>query len=748
LPFVPAVRGDLLLAGREEGPEGQEGRDQVEVIVQDGQLIDRTTVGIDPAKLLRRLRREKEPQARPVLLDPMTPLGLLAGSTGGELVTGQLQLKDLLERLLQRRRLVYRRESSGQAGWRRLEVVAALSEGAPERLTVRAPGWASSVTPEVVAAVRARRFFADEIDEGDLPIAAAVQPLERPGSSRLVVQLDAPTPTRPGLSLRLTVGAADADDRLRVTHELRTPGSILSEEEFGVETLTLELELAGEPEGPVVVLVEDLATGRWGAAFASAVASGGALAAADDAWALLLPAPRVIHLMSPRGAFAMGRTTLETVVSASRVARVDFLLDGELQAAVSVPPFSATLDLGPLPQPRRVEAVAYDPGGNELGRDYLILNEGSGNFGVWIVEPQLDRLGSGSRPLIGPVDVEAEVEPRRGEGIDRVEFFWKETLVATRFARPYRQRVVIPADSPKGFIRVVAYLEDGASSEDVVFVNSPGSSERLQVNLMEFYVVVSDRRGRPVKGLRKEDFRLSEAGEPQEIATFSDAGDLPLTVGLAIDSSASMFVKLPQVQFAAAEFIRGLSTRRDRAFVVGFGDEPRLARNTTSDLPRVIHALGGLQPDGRTAIWKAIVYSLVQLQGVPGKKALIVYSDGADEDPDFSFRTCLRFARKVGVPIYLIVSNNEIVRTEGRGLNVRSFLGRLQTLVDSVGGRLFLARVGEDLKAVYRQIEEELRSQYLLGYYSASRGGREWQPIKVEVHRSGLKARTIAGYFR
>ncbi len=265
---------------------------------------------------------------------------------------------------------------------------------------------------------------------------------------------------------------------------------------------------------------------------------------------------------------------------------------------------------------------------------------------------------------------------------------------------------------------------------------------------MELYVVVSDRRGRPVKGLVKEDFRLTEAGERQEIATFSNAGDLPLTVGLAIDSSASMFVKLPQVQFAAAEFLRGLSTRRDRAFVVGFGNEPQLARNTTSDLPRAIHALGGLQPEGQTAIWKAIVYSLVQLQGVPGKKALIVYSDGADEDPDFSFRTCLRFARKVGVPIYIILSNNEIVRTEGRGLSVRSFLGRLESLVDSVGGRLFMARVGEDLEAVYRQIEEELRSQYLVGYYSADQGGREWRPVAVDVKRAGLRARTIAGYFR
>jgi Ca-activated chloride channel family protein len=139
---------------------------------------------------------------------------------------------------------------------------------------------------------------------------------------------------------------------------------------------------------------------------------------------------------------------------------------------------------------------------------------------------------------------------------------------------------------------------------------------------------------------------------------------------------------------------------------------------------------------------------LVQLQGVPGKKALIVYSDGADEDPDFSYRTALRFARRVGVPIYIIVSNNEIVRTEGKGLSVRGFLDRLENLAESVGGRVFMARVGDDMEAVYREIEEELRSQYLVGYYSRDMGGKEWRRVEVAVAKSGLKARTIAGYFR
>jgi len=444
----------------------------------------------------------------------------------------------------------------------------------------------------------------------------------------------------------------------------------------------------------------------------------------------------------------MGPTRFEIVISDPDVARVDFYMDGQKEAVSRTAPFAASLDLGSLPQPRRIEVVALDALDRELGRDYLIVNEGSGVFGVRIIGPETVTEDGRSRRLVGPVDVEAEVEPRRGEGIDRVEFFWNETLVATRFARPFRQRVVIPEEDSSGFLRVVAYLDDGNSSEDLILVNSTGPSERLQVNLMELYVVVTDRHGRPVKGLARDVFRVQEEGESQEIATFSDAGDLPLTVGMVIDSSASMFVKMPDVRFAASEFLRGLATRKDRAFVVGFGSEPRLTRSTTSDLPDIIRSLDRLRPDGQTAIWKAIVYSLVQLQGVPGKKALIVYTDGADEDPDFSYRTALKFARKVGVPVYVVLSNNEIRRTEGKGLQVKGFLNRLETLTESVGGKIFMARVGEDLEKVYQEIDEELRSQYVVGYYSEDTGGREWRNVEVDVEQPGYKARTIAGYYR
>jgi len=259
--------------------------------------------------------------------------------------------------------------------------------------------------------------------------------------------------------------------------------------------------------------------------------------------------------------------------------------------------------------------------------------------------------------------------------------------------------------------------------------------------------VVTDSAGKPVSDLGREAFEVKEEGDVKELAVFSNAEQLPLTVGLAVDSSASMFIKLPKVQLVAMDFLRDLLGERDRGFVIGFGREPVLLTPTTGDIARLISGVGAMRPEGFTSIWKGIVYSLVQLQGAPGKKALIVYSDGADEDPEFSYRSARRFARIVGVPIYVILSNNEIVRTQGHGLNVRGFLGRLKDLVGDVGGKVYYTRVGQDLAGVYAEIAEELRSQYVLGYYGEQDDDGGWRKITVDVNVAGLRVRAARGRY-
>jgi len=443
----------------------------------------------------------------------------------------------------------------------------------------------------------------------------------------------------------------------------------------------------------------------------------------------------------PEEEILRGRLRFEAQVFDRRVSRLLYQLGERDVAELDHAPWTARIDLGRSPRRQTLTVIAFDAAGEELGRDSVILNAGSGGLSVEIVHPE-ERVGT------GPVDFEAAVAVPLKATLDRVLFFWNNEVVATLYGPPFKHRINIPSDESIGYVRVVAMLSDGTVAEDVAFMNGPKAGERVDVNLVELYVVVTDENGRPVRGLRQEDFRIREDGSEQAISTFSDASNLPLTLGMAIDSSASMFVKLPSVQRSAIDFLRSTFSEDDRAFVVDFDSQPRLIRSTTGELDRVVRSIESLEANGRTALWESVVYSLVQLQGVRGRKALIVFSDGADEDDNFPFGSCLNFSRKMGVPIYLILMRKAPPKDLGAlSLFTRSFKSRVDRLVESTGGRVFYAKEYESLDAVYDEIEIELRSQYLLTYYPDSNRGSSWRDVDIAVTKKGLRPRTLSGYW-
>jgi Ca-activated chloride channel family protein len=735
--FAPGVGGESVESTGLSSPE-----ERVETIVQDGKVVDRTvfTPRFDPRDLLRRSRtgEEGESPIAPRLLAPLTTLVTLAEESGGDVAIDRQGLAQVLARLGGRHLL---RLADTTGATEPIAVRLGYAEGSGGGLAPpRSRRWVSSVTPETVSEIRAWRLLDEGVEEGPLLVTSQVRNLE--GPDRVLVEVepvDDPDAVLEDVPLRVTLATLADGESPQFVHSVLRSGTDAEISDQGVVAMSLELSFEPVPGEPVVVMVEDLSSGRWGGSYATM------LSGVDDLQSTLAETPRVVTLLEPESAMVVGSTLFETVCDRD-VVRVEFYLDGQIAGERVEPPYALRLDMGRLPEPHRIEVVAFDDEDREIGRDRLTVNESGGVFRVSIMRPARDAWED--EPLVGPVIVEALIESPRTVPVSRVEFFWNEDLVATRYAGPFSQRVPVPPDDPRGFFRVVAHLEDGATAEDVLFINSPGGSERVRVDLVQLYAVVTDRNGRPVRGLEEESFRVLENGVDQEIATFSEAQDQPLTVGLAVDTSASMFVKLPRVQKAAGRFIKGLDAVKDRVFLVDFGSNPRLYHDTSKNLETVESALYDLEPSGQTAIWKGISFSLVQLQGIQGKKALIVFSDGADEDPDFSYRTCLKFARRVGVPIYVIVSNDEIYRTGGRGLNVRGFINRLESLTRAVGGRVFFSRVGEDLEEIYDQIDEELRSQYVLGYYASDEGDGRWKSIRIEVDEPGVRARTVAGYFR
>lgn len=713
-----------------------------------GQATSAPGITLRPSTLFGRKDDEQEEQRIPpaTFLEPEAPLELLAAAAGGELIATEQGFRDVVRRLAGRWLLTYRSALALEAELSALEVRSTLPE-----LSVRASRWLSRGIPEGVADVRLKRLLSGIEEDGGFDVAAVLkvdEPPEEGGTTS--AQLEArlglrelaaagPDDTWQGLDaavFRVTLAVAGTDREVELLQEVVRANDLSDQAEWHYRS-ALDLPADATEVG---VLVEDLARGSWGGRRATVVQGDWAVSDAD-----LLPARSVIEIQQlddrDRGVLR-GRVKFETEVYDERIAQVDFLLDDREVVSKQRPPFAARIDLGRTPRRRTLTAVAYDAGRVELGRDSVVLNGGGTGLGVRIVKPQ-NRRGTGW------VEIEAEVEVPLEQDLDRVLFFWNNQPVATVYQAPFRQRIFIEESKPVGYVRVVALLEDGALAEDVAFMNGPDHGERLEVNLVELYVVVTDPRGRPVRGLAREEFSIREDGVPQDIATFSDASDLPLTLGMAIDSSASMFVKLPTVQSAARNFLRSTFSEQDRAFIVDFDSEPRLARSTTGSLDRILRSINTLEANGRTALWESIVFSLVQLQGVRGRKALVVFSDGADEDDQFPFRSSLSVAKKMGVPIYLILMRKSPKRGGGgMSLLSRSFTSRVDRLVEATGGRVFYAKEYDDLGKVYEKIEHELRSQYLLAYYPREPSrGESWRTVDIDVARQGLKPRTLKGYW-
>ncbi|MBP1643920.1 MAG: VWFA-related Acidobacterial domain protein, partial [Acidobacteria bacterium] len=335
---------------------------------------------------------------------------------------------------------------------------------------------------------------------------------------------------------------------------------------------------------------------------------------------------------------------------------------------------------------------------------------------------------------------EAEVEVPEDSALERVEIHLNETLVATLYQAPFTQAVVLPPREEVAYVRAVAYLTDGNSTEDLVFVNAPEGLEELDVQFVELYTTVVDRSQRPVTGLPVEAFSVAEDGVPQTLARFEPLENLPIHVAVLLDTSASMEPSLELARAAALRFFEEAIRPRDRAALVPFNDRPFLAVRMTSRLTELAGGLAGLKAERGTSIYDSVVFALFYFNGLKGQRALLVLSDGKDENSRFTFDQTLDFARRAGVAIYTI--GLDIPRTQIETRKV------LKTLADETGGRSFFVEAAEELGPVYTDIQKELRSRYLLAYQStnASRD-LKFRSVVVEVDRAGLEAKTMRGYY-
>lgn len=439
-------------------------------------------------------------------------------------------------------------------------------------------------------------------------------------------------------------------------------------------------------------------------------------------------------LLPPPADVVLGVWRADALTTGKRIQKVAFLVDGVQQLIKTSPPFSAELRLSRFPMEQIVRAEGYDAEGKLVAADEVILNQPRGALAVFIVEPS-----KGARVAPGKLPVKAEVSVPEGRRVESVEFKINDQTATTLTKAPWHADVLVPNEEV-AYVTVVATLDDGSRAEAVRFVRAPQYFEELEVNLVELYVAVSDRAGDLVRGLTQDDFEVFESGKKQEITKFELVENLPLTVGILLDTSGSMRSSLVQAQEAAAGFLRGVMTPRDRSFAVSFASRPRLDMPPTDDVEAVARSFEDLQAVGDTALHDALVHSLYYFRGIKGQRALVLLSDGEDNASYIAYNDALEYARRSGVAIYAI------------GFNLGMMGGlknKLAELSEESGGKSFFTNKAEELPAIYAQIERELRSRYLVAYNSNQAGGKPgvFREVEVKVKR-GLKARTSRGYYQ
>jgi Ca-activated chloride channel family protein len=439
-----------------------------------------------------------------------------------------------------------------------------------------------------------------------------------------------------------------------------------------------------------------------------------------------------IRLVPPPGDLHSGFVRFDTLLSGSDIARVVFYLDSKEAVTKNKPPFNVEIDLGPYPRARTLRAEALDAAGNVVADDEVVLNAGEHRFAVRLLEPRDGRRYQESLVAKAEVDIPAD------RALERVEFFLDERRVATVFQKPFVQPIRLPTAGAVSYVRAVAYLADGNSTEDVVFVNAPDTTERMDIQFVELYAAALDGEGRLIDGLGRDDFHVIEDGVEQEIVRFDRVENLPFHAVILLDNSASMGGALDEARRAALRFFQLALTPRDRAAVITFNRFPNLAVKFTSDSTLLGGGLQGLTAEGQTALYDSLMFALYYFSGIKGQRAVLLLSDGKDEVSRFDYEETLEYARRAGVTIYSI----GLAIDDGQAKN------KLINLANETGGRSYFISNSDGIAAVYDLVQQDLRSQYLLAYQSSNTSGDDdFRQVEVKVQRPRATVRTLAGYY-
>ncbi len=270
---------------------------------------------------------------------------------------------------------------------------------------------------------------------------------------------------------------------------------------------------------------------------------------------------------------------------------------------------------------------------------------------------------------------------------------------------------------------------------------------RSSADVVLLPVTVTQRGDALVEGLGRDQFQVFEDGRPQQVTYFATgpSPDVPLHLGLLLDTSASMQKDLPQAMSAVIRFVNTLQEARDVTFV-DFATRIRVSRFEPGSFPTLFERIRNNEADGWTALYDAVAAYLMATEDQPGQRVLLLYTDGGDSRSELTFGDMLDMLRLSRVMVYVIGY------MEGQLSNERAVSQmRMNDVAKQTGGAAFYPTSKEDIEKFYQRILDELAGRYTLGYVSTNGAADgKWRKVEVKVNAPevrNLKVRTRPGYF-
>jgi len=268
----------------------------------------------------------------------------------------------------------------------------------------------------------------------------------------------------------------------------------------------------------------------------------------------------------------------------------------------------------------------------------------------------------------------------------------------------------------------------------------------MNVKLVSVFVNVTDHNGAIVGGLGRDDFALFEDGRPQQIAVFERQSELPLNLTLAIDTSGSVHKDMSEEAGAARRFTHAILRPQDQMSLIQFATDVHIVTPFTNKVANIERGLSHLQPDWASAVYDTICQGSERLGEKQGRKVLVIVSDGEDTAKSSTYEQALEQALRNEVMIYSII-DVPIEESAGRSTGGEH---ALITLSEQTGGKYYYVAAG-GLDKAFSQVSDDLRTQYLLGYYPKNQvPGTAFHRVTVTVPRAAADAFDIrhrTGYY-